>query len=329
MASRLLLVALGTLVGLGLCEGTLRLLDEPGFETAWQTGSSMHRADPELIYSLRPDAHYRWETEHFVEDASTNSLGLRGAEPRAAARRVLVLGDSMTFGHGVGDAETYPYFLEQRLRAGGEDVAVLNGGVKGYGLDQSYRRFRRRLRKLAPDLVVLAVNGNDFWDGMKRPLFLLEEDRLVPREGSRDELYRSFVLQRAVPPWLANSRTAAAITRGLVSLTAASRPEFEDYDERLRWSGRKAELLIRDLAALVRADGGAFVLVKLPVHSAPRDPYAWLPSFGDELPLLDLQADPSWQAGRDELFLRGDPYFHFSVTGNARVAAELARFLTR
>ena len=33
--------------------------------------------------------------------------------------RILVLGDSVTFGHGTLADTTYPYLLEQRLRAGG------------------------------------------------------------------------------------------------------------------------------------------------------------------------------------------------------------------
>ena len=53
--------------------------------------------------------------------AHTNSLGFRDTREYALSKppgtfRIIVLGDSVTFGHGALFETTYPYLLEQRLR---------------------------------------------------------------------------------------------------------------------------------------------------------------------------------------------------------------------
>src|SRR5437762_1517095 len=72
-----------------------------------------------------------------------NSLGFRDDREYALAKgprtfRVLVLGDSVTFGHGSVYEQTYPYLLEQRLRAWRPDVdwQVWNAAVPGYNTSQ-------------------------------------------------------------------------------------------------------------------------------------------------------------------------------------------------
>ena len=54
--------------------------------------------------------------------ARTNSLGFRDNREYALPKvkgtfRILVLGDSVTFGHGALYETSYPYLLEQRLRS--------------------------------------------------------------------------------------------------------------------------------------------------------------------------------------------------------------------
>src|SRR5271165_5175981 len=68
---------------------------------------------------------------------NSNSKGLRGTAEYEYARtpgkqRILVLGDSFTFGTDVSDDATYSHYLESALT----NTEVLNLGVQGYGQDQ-------------------------------------------------------------------------------------------------------------------------------------------------------------------------------------------------
>lgn len=87
---------------------------------------------------------------------NSNSRGLRGRKEYAYQRdssrhRVLVLGDSYTFGDDVSDDETYSYFLEQLL----PNTDVLNLGEHGYGQDQMLLYLREEGEKYHPDVVIL------------------------------------------------------------------------------------------------------------------------------------------------------------------------------
>ena len=71
--------------------------------------------------------------------------------------RILVLGDSVTFGHGTLDDTTYPYLLEQRLRGWRPDVnwEVWNLGVPGYNTRQELAYLKEIGPRAQPDLVMV------------------------------------------------------------------------------------------------------------------------------------------------------------------------------
>ena len=94
----------------------------------------------------------------------TNSLGMRGPEPRGnGARRILVLGDSCTMGWRVAEDESYPAVLQALLaaRPGEPPVDVLNAGLAGYTSHQGLVYLRERGLALDPDVVVIALGWND------------------------------------------------------------------------------------------------------------------------------------------------------------------------
>jgi lysophospholipase L1-like esterase len=146
------------------------------------------RPDDRVSYALRPD----WETgqQHKGRGMKvvTNVLGLRG-KPAAAQKaqgvlRVLVVGDSFTFGLGVAEDETLPAALEPLLRAQlGQPVEVLNAGVPGWAADDYLVFLEERGFDLAPDLVVVVVMENDPGDLLWKR-FDLDEDRLPLRTRS-------------------------------------------------------------------------------------------------------------------------------------------------
>jgi hypothetical protein len=101
--------------------------------------------------------------------AQTNALGFRDSRNYSLEKarntfRILVLGDSVTFGHGAPFETTYPYLLEQRLRSWRPDVnwEVWNLGVPGYNTAQELAHLQEVGPLYRPDLVVVGFFPNDF-----------------------------------------------------------------------------------------------------------------------------------------------------------------------
>jgi lysophospholipase L1-like esterase len=119
------------------------------------------RPDPDLFWSLRPNLARSYRAQRL----RTNALGLRGPEvgPKAPGeRRVLLLGESTTFGFGVGEDETYAARLQALLDAGPDRYSVVNAGVPAYTLFQSTVYLEERGLALAPDVVAIYHLANDF-----------------------------------------------------------------------------------------------------------------------------------------------------------------------
>jgi lysophospholipase L1-like esterase len=98
-------------------------------------------------------------------DVRTNSHGLRSPERpierQPGVRRVLVLGDSLTFGWGVEEDATYPRVVERLLNESGRPAEVINAGVGNYNTSQQVTWFTERGLVYQPDEVVLGFYIND------------------------------------------------------------------------------------------------------------------------------------------------------------------------
>ena len=133
----------------------------PNTSKNWETGVHEASPMPGLAYELRPGV----DVEAVGIHIRTNALGLRGPEVSeakpAGVRRVLAVGDSITFGFGVEEDQAYPRVLEGLLRAEGRRVEVLNLGVAAYNLNEDTARLLSRGGPLQPDLVVVQYFLND------------------------------------------------------------------------------------------------------------------------------------------------------------------------
>lgn len=115
-------------------------------------------------YRLAPDFEGRHVTGEYAVTIRTNAHGFRDdplGPPRADTRRILALGDSFGFGHGVEAEQAYPALLETLLPR----TEVVNAAAPGYGTRDELSLLRAEAGRLAPDTVLLAVYvGNDFRD---------------------------------------------------------------------------------------------------------------------------------------------------------------------
>ncbi len=95
--------------------------------------------DSELIYRLPAHAKGADVKKEFSVRIETNSLGLRDQEYSAmrsdrVVKRILALGDSMTFAEGVEAEDTYPKLLEQDLakQNGTGSYDLIYAAIRGY-----------------------------------------------------------------------------------------------------------------------------------------------------------------------------------------------------
>ena len=130
-----------------------------------------------------------------------NSKGLRDREypyeKPAGTKRILVLGDSFTWGYGVADNEVFTEVLEADLQGRQPRFEVLNTGVLGWGTDQEYLYLVNEGLKYSPDYVILALysvndpKNNHYSEqgGLHKPVFLNEQLELgnvpVPAPGKK------------------------------------------------------------------------------------------------------------------------------------------------
>ena len=74
--------------------------------------------------------------------------------------KLVFLGDSLTAGLGLDEADAHPAVLEDLLLAAGYDVRVVNAGVSGDTTAGGLRRLDWLLRQ-EPDVLVISLGAND------------------------------------------------------------------------------------------------------------------------------------------------------------------------
>jgi len=133
----------------------------------WGINWAFRVSAPRLGLVFPPNTGTHHYTREFDSRASINSLGFRGSpevseRKRPGVPRIVVLGDSYTYGWGVDDQETWPYRLQSLLSHSlGRPVEVLNLGKPGSGPFQYLEIARKALPRLEPDLVIVAILQND------------------------------------------------------------------------------------------------------------------------------------------------------------------------
>jgi hypothetical protein len=193
---------------------------------------------------------------------SSTSRGARGAREHAVPKppgtlRILVFGDSFTFGEDVGDDETYAACLERLLPG----VEVVNLGVHGYGHDQMLLYLQEVGARYAPDVVLLGF----LYDDMERNL-LRFRDFAKPRY----ELAAGRLVLEGTPVPTPDDVVAGEWRRS----------RFADLltmlDQRFRWRTGRSQ---REMEELTTAILDEFRRVTEAIGARPA--YAYLPVYGE------------------------------------------------
>jgi lysophospholipase L1-like esterase len=131
-----------------------------------------------------------------------NSEGWRDRERTIQRRpdtlRILVIGDSVTYGATVGQLDTYTALLERKLRENGVDAEVINISYGGWGTDQELEALTLEGISYKPDLVILQFATNDPFDVA---YFASRDQNVLRVKPFYYELDASGTLQRHVNPF--------------------------------------------------------------------------------------------------------------------------------
>lgn len=345
---RLFAVALSAFCALLLLDVVLRLFPElPGQRLAnavWSryggySGGIYAKEPLSRIQFMRPGFRtvnywngYRWNHE-------TDARGFRN--PAAAGHAVLLLGDSLIYGHGVEEEETVAHFLRAE-----HEVAAYNMGRQGACLLDEYIYLRTFAEELAPKDVVLFVFLNDFHD---LEVYRSPEEIAQAPELSYDyRAIRVWASQLAgrepprvkqwigtLPSWRLLRSLAKELTGNLSFATPAWAAEAEPLpeflapfaaDDRLAAIADYYDRVLDDLVPRLRDRGARLHLVYLGA-----DPRLWEEPQNRAFALLEQLASrkkiPAWDtrglfADCESCFLPRDG--HFTAEGHRRLARFLA-----
>lgn len=247
-----------------------------GFEQTWKLGAAKvldtenFVLDEKLVYRLKANLDLQAINFTLPEEErarapwhyNANAEGWRGplTHPRPeGVKRIVVMGDSTSYGWGLSEEESWPAQLQHYL---GEGWEVFNRAVPGYTSYQGEILARTELKKLQPDYVTISYGAND---AMPYPL---REEEVAAAVGSRLNTVRSVLDKLALPRLLA---------RWLVPERELTRrvPPAE-YSERLQ-----------NIAAQARELGSASLALEL---CQPDDRYH------EELGALSSLTQVTWQS---------------------------------
>lgn len=150
---RLWLPIVSLLFFLSLIEFLFRFLIT--YEDTNKTISGIVEPDPKLIWRLKPKLY---------GPLATNELGFRDSSyNKDADFKILLLGDSVSWGDGVEMRESYPFLLEKMLNQKYPDraIEIINSSVPGYSTFQQLIYLKNEGINLKPNLIIHQFCLND------------------------------------------------------------------------------------------------------------------------------------------------------------------------
>ena len=166
--ARLALVALSSAGAVALAEVLVRVFAPQPVRVAWEDEWNGVRV-PRPAVRGRHAVPGKFDVRVAINGQRFRARREYAASPAPGVTRLAILGDSMTFGWGAEDDQTYPARLESILGSDGvHAVEVINAGYPGTCLGEKAAWYVQGVRPFHPSLVVLTLLGDDvdgdlFW----------------------------------------------------------------------------------------------------------------------------------------------------------------------
>jgi len=297
--------------------------------------------DKDILWKNKPNQHVVHQSEGV--EYIINSRGMRcpdfPVEKPEGEVRLLIVGDSVTFGYKVTEGEDYPHILQKYLEGHyhGLSPRVLNAGVNGYSTREESMFLDREGSAFRPDIAIIGFVLNDaspyaraYQRGQFRDL-LNRSGRYGIMAGAYDLLQRLYVVRSI--GWLTKmSRRWAKPERDLHELRKEINRDEMELDTESAVEGF-AEALedLNDMFEWSREHEAEVLLVCFPIRfqleerPVPGRPQKRLAEFCRSLrvPFLDLLPAFREQA-EDDLFL---DITHLSPAGNDLAARTIGDYL--
>lgn len=115
-----------------------------------------------------------------------------------AAGNILVVGDSLSAGYGLGANQSWPALLEKRLRDERLDYSVVNASISGDTTSGGRSRIGAALEQARPAVVIIALGGNDGLRGL--PVSLMRDNLEAMLKAARARKARIVLAGMKLPP---------------------------------------------------------------------------------------------------------------------------------
>jgi lysophospholipase L1-like esterase len=333
------LVVVEVLAGVFFCPGAGQFVHtQQGFPAA-RGVRAFAEYDPVLGWRGRPGLQATFydycRCPTYQSTVTHNSRGYRDGEHDFARpegkRRILVLGDSYTWGWGVD--YPFPTLLQQKFDEAGSPVEVVNLGVIGYTTDQEMLLYAEEGVQYEPDLVIVGFCVNDYeenvenWTwGYARPRFKVEPDgslSLTDEPAEVSEWKGGAPYTAVFDYWLADYSLTYRTLKRLFSQSAGDSEELPAESRELTLA------LLNALRQEVEQGGAEFAVMMIPEPQQVVAPAAvepdwytlvtgWCADTGTLVlePLAEMRA--RHEAGDKLYFLPHDP--HWTQEGHRVVA---------
>lgn len=157
-------------IGLRLAGFNSAVKDETKLRLLFQMGAPLRPVDPATFGPYERDRLLFWKLQPNELD-EVNAKGHRGVmrsygKPNGVFR-LIIIGDSCTYGVLTKNKDTYAYLLEAKLNSLHRGTfEIVNAGVPGYSSLQGLRYLRNELIKYHPDMVLVGFGFNDLCEAV-------------------------------------------------------------------------------------------------------------------------------------------------------------------
>lgn len=278
-------------------------------------------------------------------DYEIDSQRIRGDKVYSKAKpvgkfRILMLGDSYTYGNEVQDDENFPYYMERIL----PNVEVLNMGAGGYGMDQMVLKYKHHGKAYHPDLVIVGLFVGDF-ERASVGFFAFAKPKFIFNESSGAFHLKNVPVPEPGQMYVAIREEARPVSY-IWTLIQKARLKFPAMKLQLvtQWyaqMSRLTEYLFSNLKSDVEAQGGRLAVVQIPAGERFLEPpfkthgrsanFKVISDLG--IPVIHLEQQFLNQYGRKkvekEFYIHraNGKLGHLSPPGNRAAAEIIARHL--